>query len=188
MNIPHVTDTGHTQMITCIDTFERTLVSAGLDEKLLVWDIRMMARYCGARARSCSLCLSLSCPVSLVRVPSFALLARICTLSLALSCSLSFVLSLSRARTISLSFSPSLALCLSLSPSLARSLALSSLSLSLARSLMRTCEHACSLSRQTIPTPLTPHIFPRSVMRNYRMVAFCSLFVLIAIMLVSLPV
>ena len=33
---------GHTQMITCIDTFDHTLVSAGLDEKILVWDIRMM--------------------------------------------------------------------------------------------------------------------------------------------------
>ena len=32
-------------MITCIDTFDYTLVSAGLDEKLFVWDVRMMARY-----------------------------------------------------------------------------------------------------------------------------------------------
>ena len=147
MNIPHATDTGHTQMITCIDTFDHTLVSAGLDEKLLVWDIRMMARYCCARARSRSISLSLSCPVSLVRVPSFALLARTCTLSLAFSCSLSFVLSLSRARTISLSFSPSLALCLSLSPSLAHSLALSSLSLSLARSCARASTLDLSLAR-----------------------------------------
>jgi len=38
---------GHTQMITCIDTFDYTLVSAGLDEKLLVWDVRMMASSAG---------------------------------------------------------------------------------------------------------------------------------------------
>ena len=35
---------GHQQMITCIDTFENTLVSAGLDEKMMVWDVRMMSR------------------------------------------------------------------------------------------------------------------------------------------------